>query len=179
MSTLSRFIEDALTREQEFLVEAVQDLTPEELIWRATPEANPIGWMLWHMLRVEDMWVQFYVQTQQELWERDGWNEKFGLPPRDNGFGHTQEQITNFPAVDFTELLDYGAAVRASTLEYLHGLQAEDFHVVPRERRPDFSVASMFRQIIGEFYQHTGQIAYVKGLIRGSGAFPPNYTAPT
>ena len=179
MSTLSHFIENTLAREQDFLMEAVQDLTPEELVWRATPEANPIGWMLWHMLRVEDMWIQFYTQFQPELWERDGWNEKFGLSVRDNGFGHAQEQVTNFPPLDLSELLRYGAAVRAKTLEYLGELQPEDFEVVPRERRPDFSVASMFRQIIGEFYQHTGQIAYVKGLIRGSDAFPANYTAPT
>ena len=54
MIALSHFIEDALAREQDFLLEAVQDLTPEELVWRATPAANPIGWMLWHMLRVEE-----------------------------------------------------------------------------------------------------------------------------
>ncbi len=178
MIALSHFIEDALAREQAFLLEAVQDLTPEELVWRATPEANPIGWMLWHMLRVEDMWVQFFTQNQPELWERDSWNQRFGLPVRDNGFGHTPEQVTNFPALDLPELLRYGAAVRASTLDYLRGLQPEDFEVSPRERRPDFSVATMFRQIIGEFYQHTGQIAYVKGLIRGSNAFPSKYTAP-
>ena len=179
MPTLNEFIENALSREQDFLLEAVQDLTPEELIWRAAPEANPIGWMLWHMLRVEDMWVQFYAQSQPELWQRDGWHEKFGLPTRDNGYGHTLEQVTNFPALDLQELLRYGAAVRASTLGYLRGLSGEDFEAIPRERMPEFSLASMFRQIIGEFYQHTGQIAYVKGLIRGSYAFPPNYTAPS
>ncbi len=36
MITLSHFIEDALARVQDFLLEAVQDLTPEELVWRAT-----------------------------------------------------------------------------------------------------------------------------------------------
>ena len=46
------------------------------------PGANPIGWILWHMLRVEDMWFQFFIQRQTEIWEREGWNEKFGLPAR-------------------------------------------------------------------------------------------------
>ena len=178
MTTLNQFIEDALTKEQDFLLEAVQDLTPEELAYRAGAGANPIGWMLWHMYRVEDMWVQFFVQSKPELWEAEGWKEKFGLPPRDNGFGHTPEQVADFPALDLKELLSYGAAIRASTLEFLRGLTPEDFQVVPRERRPGFTVASMFRQIIGEFYQHTGQIAYVKGLIRGADAFAANYTAP-
>ena len=88
--TLNDFIKDAFRVEHEFLMEAVQDLTSEELAWRPGREANPMGWILWHMLRVEDMWFQFFIQRQTEIWEKDGWNEKFGLPTRDNGFGHTQ-----------------------------------------------------------------------------------------
>jgi DinB superfamily len=175
--TLSEFIEDALNREQRFLMEAVQDLTPEELARQPRPEANHIGWLLWHMFRVEDMWVQFFAQHQLELWERDGWHQKFGLPTRDNGFGHTPEQVAGFPALGLSELLQYGEAVRASTLDYLRSLSGESFDTIPRERRPDISVGRMFRQLIGEIFQHQGQIAYLKGLIRGPGAFPPDYGA--
>ena len=164
--TLDEFIVDALAREQELLLEAVQDLTPEELGWRAGPEANPIGWILWHMLRVEDMWFQFFVQRQTEIWEREGWNEKFGLPTRDNGFGHTPEQVANFPVLDLAELLQYGQTVRHATLEYLNTLGPEDYAMVPREQRPEMSVGAIFRQIIGEVYQHQGHIAYLKGLQR-------------
>ncbi len=167
--TLNEFIEDALNKEREFLLEAVQDLTPAELAWRAGPEANPIGWILWHMIRVEDMWFQFFIQRQPEIWEKDGWNEKFGLPTRDNGFDHTLEQVANFPALDKGELLNYWESVRGGTLEYLRGLGPEDFTQVPREQRPEMSVGAVFRQVIGELYQHQGHIAYLKGLIR-SGA---------
>ena len=175
---LNDFIETALNREQAYLLEAVGDLTPEELAWQPGADANPIGWMLWHTIRVEDMWVQFFVQRQPELWERDGWHEKFGLPTRDNGFGHTPEQVANFPALDLAELLRYGEAVRASTLEYLRGLAPEDFDRVPREQRPNLSVGGVLLQLLGEFYQHQGQIAYLKGLKRGAGALPPTYSTP-
>ncbi|HZA21171.1 MAG TPA: DinB family protein, partial [Dehalococcoidia bacterium] len=156
------------------------DLTPEELAWRPGPEANPMGWILWHMLRVEDMWVQFFAQRQLELWERDGWHEKFGLPTRDNGFGHTTQQVAGFPALDLNNLLEYGEAVRAGTLEYLRGLGLEDFQVMPRADRLDVwwhavSVGAMFRQIVGELYQHLGQLAYLKGVQRGAGTFPPYF----
>ena len=164
--TLNEFIEDALNKEHEFLMDALGDLTPEEAVWQAGPEANPIVWILWHMLRVEDMWFQFFIQRQSEIWERDGWNEKFGLPTRDNGFGHTAEQVANFPALDIRELIGYGEAVRAETLEYLRGVTAADLAVVPREARPEMSVAAIFRQVIGEVYQHQGHIAYLKGLQR-------------
>ena len=164
--TLNEFIEDAFDKEHGFLMEAVQDLTPDELAWRAGPEANPMGWILWHMIRVEDMWFQFFIQRPLEIWERAGWHEKFGLPTRANGFDHTLEQVTSFPNLDLAELLSYGEAVRAGTLSYLKGLTPEDFAAVPREPRPEMSVGAVFRQVIGELYQHQGHISYLKGLVR-------------
>ncbi len=167
--TLNRFIEDAFQKEHEFLMDALSGLTTEEQAWRAGPDANSITWILWHMLRVEDMWFQFFIQRKSEIWERDGWNAKFGLPTRDNGFGHTSEQVAAFPTLDLAELIGYGDAVRAETLDYLRGVTPEEFERVPREQRPEMSVAAIFRQVIGEVYQHQGQIAYLKGLLR-SGA---------
>ena len=176
---LHEFIEQAFDREAKYLSEAVAGLTPEDLAWRPGPEANPMGWTLWHMYRVEDMWFQFFIQRQPEIWERDGWNQQFDLPTRDNGFGHTPEQVGGFPALDLELLNRYGEAVRATTLEYLRGLSPADFDRVPREQRPELSVGAIFRQVIGELYQHTGQIAYLKGLRRGfADAFPPGYAAP-
>ena len=164
--TLNRFIEDAFQKEHEFLMDALSGLTSEEQAWRAGPDANSITWILWHMLRVEDMWFQFFIQRKSEIWERDGWNEKFGLPTRDNGFGHTSEQVAAFPTLDLAELIGYGDAVRAETLVYLRGVTPEEFERVPREQRPEMSVAAIFRQVIGEVYQHQGHIAYLKGLLR-------------
>ena len=175
---LNEFIESALQVEQSLLLEAVEDLTPEELTWQPAPDANPVGWMLWHTIRVEDMWIQFFIQGQTEMWERDGWHEKFGLPTRDNGFGHTPEQVASFPALDLQELLRYAESVRNGTLEYLRGLSLEDYEIVPRERRPELTVGKVLRQLLAEFYQHQGQIAYLKGLKRGAGALPPGYSTP-
>ena len=62
------------------------------------------------------------------------------------------------------EFLRYRAAVREATLAYLNTLAPEDMETVPRERRPEMSLGAMFRQIIGEMYQHVGHIAYLRGL---------------
>ena len=162
--TLNEFITDALEKENGFLIEALEGLGPDELGWQPAPDANSIGWILWHMVRVEDMWIQFFAQFQTELWETEGWHEKFGLPTRDNGFGHTADQVNNFPSLDLGEFLRYRAAVRQATLAYLDTLTPEDMERVPRERRPEMSLGAMFRQIIGEMYQHVGHIAYLRGL---------------
>ena len=147
-------------------MDALDCLTSDEIIWKPGPGANSIGWILWHMIRVEDMWFQFFIQRQPEIWEKDNWNEKFGLPTRDNGFGHTPEPVNNFPIYDLTEMLAYGSAVRTATLSYLKSMTAEQLDVVPREARPEMSVGRIFRQVIGEIYQHQGHIAYLKGLLR-------------
>ena len=162
--TLNEFIVDALDKENGFLMEALDGLGPEELAWQPAPDTNSIGWILWHMVRVEDMWIQFFAQFQTELWETEGWHEKFGLPTRDNGFGHTPEQVNNFSGVDLGEFLRYRASVRQATLAYLDTLTPDDMELVPRERRPEMSLGAMFRQIIGEMYQHVGHIAYLRGL---------------
>ncbi len=162
--TLNEFITDALEKENGFLIDALDGLTADEMSWQPAPDANSIGWILWHMVRVEDMWIQFFAQFQTELWEAEEWHEKFGLPTRDNGFGHTTEQVNNFPGVDLEQFLQYRAAVRASTLAYLDTLSPDDMETVPRERRPEMSLGAMFRQIIGEMYQHVGHIAYLRGL---------------
>ena len=162
--TLNEFIVDALDKENGFLLDALDRLTPDELAWQPSPEANSIGWILWHMVRVEDMWIQFFAQFKTEIWEQDGWNDKFGLPTRDNGFGHTADQVANFPRLDLGEFLQYRAAIRQATLAYLDTLSPTDMETVPRERRPEMSLGAMFRQIIGEMYQHVGHIAYLRGL---------------
>lgn len=163
---LNQFIEAALDQENQLLAEAVKGITPQELAWYPGPEANHIGWILWHMFRVEDFWTQFFAQRQLELWERDGWHQKFGLPTRDTGFGHTARQVRDFPALEVAELLKYRDSVRADTLAYLRGLAPADFDAIPRERRPDMTVGGMFRQILGELYQHQGHMAYIRGLYR-------------
>ena len=134
--TLNRFIEDAFQKEHEFLMDALSGLTSEEQAWRAGPDANSITWILWHMLRVEDMWFQFFIQRKSEIWERDGWNEKFGLPTRDNGFGHTSEQVAAFPTLDLAELIGYGDAVRAETLDYLRGVTPGGVRAGPPRAAP-------------------------------------------
>lgn len=180
---LNQFIQDSLDQEYQLLTEVVQDLTAAELAWQPGPQSNSIGWTLWHMQRVEDMWVQFFAQRRAELWERDGWHERFGLPTRDTGFGHTPEQVAGWPSLDLNALLQYGEAVRAGTLEFLRGLDPAGFAATPWSDRPnmwwhDFPVGGMFRQIIGELYQHLGQIAYLKGIQRGFGALPPAFATP-
>ena len=64
---LKNFISRAFDIQGKDLLEGVKDLTPEELAWRPAPHANSVGFLLWHMARVEDGWIQRSIQRKPHL----------------------------------------------------------------------------------------------------------------
>ena len=165
---LKEFIEQTLEQCKETMYQTLEGLTSDEVTWSPSPEANHIGFILWHVARVEDNWVQRFAQKKTEIWQRDGWPERLQLPQRDTGFGYTAEQIASFPTPALGETKTYFDSVRKETLEYLRSLNPSEFEVYPwPDRRPDYNIGRMFRQVICEENQHQGQMAYLRGLQRG------------
>ena len=174
---LKSFIEQTLDECKRRLYRTLQGLTPEELRWRPGAEANSISFMVWHVARVEDRWLHRFAQDTTEVWQRDDWFQRCGLPEHETGVNYTAAQLASFPTVELSPLQAYFDAVRQETLDYLRGVEAGELDVHPQRipfpevsKRPlpdDFTVGRMFRQLIGEENQHLGQIAYVRGLQRG------------
>lgn len=175
---LQLFIEQTLEECKRRLYRTVQGLTAAEIARRPGPEANSIGFMLWHVARVEDRWLHRFALDGTEVWLRDGWHSRCGLPAGDTGVGYSAAQVAGFVVPPVELLQGYFDAVRQETLAYVRGVTAAELDVHPR-RIPfpevsggrglpdDFTIARMFRQLIGEENQHFGQIAYVRGLQRG------------
>ncbi|MSP22251.1 MAG: hypothetical protein EXR66_04445 [Dehalococcoidia bacterium] len=44
---------------------AIDELTPEELHFRAAPSANSIGWEAWHLFRTADNIVHFVFNRER------------------------------------------------------------------------------------------------------------------
>jgi uncharacterized damage-inducible protein DinB len=175
---LKTFVEQTLEECKRRLYRTLQGLTAAEMVWRPGPEANSIGFIVWHVARVEDRWLQRFAQDDTEVWRRDGWYQRCGLPEGDTGVGYNAEQVANFPMPAVEELQGYFDAVRRETLAYLQRIDAGELDVHPK-RIPfpevsggrglpdDFTIGRMFRQLIGEENQHLGQVAYLRGLQRG------------
>ncbi len=172
------FIEQSLEEFRRRLYRTLRDLTVDELAWRPDPQANSIGFIVWHVGRVEDRWFQRFARGTVEVWVRDGWCRRFGLSEGDTGVGYSAEQVANFPPLASDDLKGYLDDVRRETLEYIQGLDPRDFDIAPeRTPFPDNSpaveffegctIGRMFRQLIGEENQHLGQVAYLRGLQRG------------
>jgi uncharacterized damage-inducible protein DinB len=68
--TLMAFIEQMLEESKRRLYRTLRDLTSAELTWQPGPESNPIGFLVWHMARVEDRWLAHFAhdnRTEQQV----------------------------------------------------------------------------------------------------------------
>ena len=109
---------------------------------------------------------------QEQLWIRDGWYARFGRKanPEDRGNGDTPEDVAAFAAPSAALLLAYYRAVRAVVNRFLDTLDTDD----PERPVPGFGgamvpLASRTGGLLIEALQHTGQIAYARGVIQGEG----------
>src|SRR3712207_8396224 len=121
------FLTYAYQQVEETFTSTVEGLDPDDLARRVQPGANPIGWLAWHLLRVQDDHVADVAGTEQ-VWTADGWAQRFGLPVDVSaiGYGMSTEEVAavRVPSADL--LLDYSDAVSARTAEFLSGLTDED-----------------------------------------------------
>lgn len=166
----SDFILNMLDRVQNALTAVVNGLSHKELTWRPRAEANSIGFILWHQMRCEDIFVQSMIQQKPQVWVSEKWYEKLNLPenPQDVGYGYTAEQVAAFPVPELDDLLGYAKATRARTVEYLKDIAADKLdQVIQTPIFGDITIGNVFVILLGDTIQHTGQTAYLRGLQRG------------
>ena len=160
------FIEQCLAATQSLLLKTLDGLTPDDLAWKPREECNSIGFLLWHMLRTEDIMIQRFAQRKQEIYEAEGWSAKLGTPPGETGYNYSLEQMTKFTVPKLEDLLAYGKSVSEHTLIYLRSLTAEKFDEKVRPNRTE-TIGEIFGTVVAHLNQHVGQISYLRGLQKG------------
>jgi uncharacterized damage-inducible protein DinB len=157
---------DALGRVRESVHEVAEGLTVEQLAFQVGDGANSIGWLLWHLTRVQDDHVADVAGAHQ-LWTAGGWVERFRLPFDVSaiGYGQSSEEVGRVRAP--AELLaGYQDAVHRSTVDYLATLEDDDYDRVVDERwDPPVTLAVRLLSVLDDAMQHVGQAAYVRGLV--------------
>ncbi len=154
-----------MTRETTLRV--VAGLSREEMLWRPSPLVNSIGFLIWHVGRVEDFWIQRFIHHQAERWETEDWYHRFGAPLRNTGYGHDPAAVEEIPIPEVDDLLAYLAVVREQTLAYLRELDETKLGDVPRPDRPEMTIGRIILQFMCHENQHTGAIEYLRGLRQG------------
>lgn len=147
--------------------EAVAGLDPEQLAEPPAPGANPIGWLVWHLTRVQDHHVAEILDAPQ-IWVEDGWAERFGLAPdpANTGYGHSGDEVAAVRPDGPQALIDYLDAVDRRTRSMLDGLHPGDLdRVVDRRWDPPVTLGVRLISVADDALQHAGQAAYARGLL--------------
>lgn len=146
---------------------AVNGLSADDLTRCAQPGTNPVGWLVWHLTRVQDHHVSELLGTEQ-VWTEDGWSARFGLAadPWNLGFGHQPADVAAVRPESAQALVEYHDAVFARTAPLLAGLTPEALdEVVDRNWDPPVTLGVRLVSVADDSLQHAGQALYVRGLI--------------
>ena len=163
---------DGYRRIFEILETSLDGLTQQDLDEQPCPDCNSMGWLAWHLTRVQDDHIAD-LMGEEQLWLKEGWHARFKRPPDpgDIGWGHTSEQVAAFRSPGADVLLDYHRAVLERTRRYIAGLATEELSRELDEPwfQPLPTVGVRLVSVMSDDLQHAGQISYIRGLLKGKG----------
>jgi Protein of unknown function (DUF664) len=155
---------DAFERVHEGVRGVTDGLSQAAVDFRPDPGANPIGWLVWHLSRVQDDHVAELAGVGQ-VWPR--WRERFALPfedPDATGYGMSADEVGQVH-VSAELLLSYHDEVHQLTVGYLQDLTAGELERVVDERwDPPVTAAVRLLSVFEDAAMHLGQAGYVRGV---------------
>src|SRR5207302_11498467 len=106
-----------------------------QLIDASAGGANPIGWLLWHLARVQDHHVAELLGEDQ-VWVTGDWASRCALEPdpANTGYGHSRDEVKAVQPEGPEGIGEYLEAVSARTREMLEHLTAADLDRVVDRR---------------------------------------------
>ncbi len=158
---------DGFDRVRGTVHDAVSGLTADQLNDRLDGTANSIGWLVWHLTRVQDDHVA-EVAGRAQVWTAQGYQQRFGLDldPASTGWSHDDAEVAAVRVDDPGLLLDYHDAVHEQTLQFLKGLTDDDLdRVVDRNWDPPVTLGVRLVSVFDDDAQHGGQAAFVRGVL--------------
>ena len=165
---LNQFILALLEASTRQIKLATDGLTAEQLHYQPNADANSIAWLVWHLSRWRDR-VSALISGEPQIWVSGGWAAQFRMPAEGTGLGDTLEQVTAFRS-ERDLLFGYLDAAHLATAARVSRITPEQFEQ-PAEYLPgDFRPAwRALAGVCGDSIQHTGQIAYLRGMLIGYG----------
>lgn len=167
---VSELLVDAFGRIRDVVDEVVDGLSPDQLSFRPEGKGNTIGWLVWHLTRVQDHHVAGAAGAE-EAWVAAGWAEQFDLPADQSatGYGQHPDEAAGMRFTSGARLLAYHHAVFERTCRFLEGLSTSDLErIVDQSFQPAVSLGTRMVSVIADDLQHAGQAAYVRGLLPDS-----------
>ena len=101
------YFQSAMKNLHQEMIDAVKDLTEEQLHFRPMDKGNHIAFIIWHYVRTEDTVLNFLVQKKKPVWNAEEWDKRLGLDPRAQGTGMSAEDAAAVKIKDMKLFLEY------------------------------------------------------------------------
>ena len=168
---VSDILVEAFGRLPPIVRRAVEGLDAHQLATSPARDANSVGWLVWHLTRVQDDHVAELLDEEQ-VWMTGHWPARFGLraDPANTGYDHDPAEMAAVKPDSAEALIAYFDAVADRTMAYLRGLHAADLdRVVDDSWDPPVTLGARLVSVASDDLQHAGQANYVRGLLVAMG----------
>ena len=165
--TPTALLVDAFSRVRELVHAVLDGLSEDDLAYRVDADANTIGWLVWHLTRIQDDHVAEVAGVGQ-AWTAAGWAERLGLPfdPEDTGYGHGRDDVAAVRVSSADLLAGYHDDVHSRTVAYLEQVTPQDLERIVDERwDPPVTLAVRLVSVVSDDLQHVGQASFVRGVL--------------
>jgi len=168
MNEFKKAIISGLDEYLQALYKAIDGLSNNELKWQPSLESNNIIYLIWHMARVEDNWINQVIGANQNVWKKNGWDKKFPFDEDDYGKGYKNQDLANLPNMDKDLLMKFYEEQRSESLNVIDKLKNEDLNKDYKRLTGELKKGYwILGHVLVEESQHLGQIAYIRGMIKG------------
>ena len=160
--------EELFSRVHDHVRGVVEGLDPADLAVAPEPGSNPLGWLLWHLTRVQDVHVAELARPARRCGRRTTGRPASAWSPTRATSG-TATRPSRSPRCGpgtSRSILGYYAAVEARTSGLVRSLTPDMLdRVVDVRWDPPVTMGVRLVSIVDDCIQHAGQAAYVKGLL--------------
>ncbi|MEO6651895.1 MAG: DinB family protein [Ilumatobacteraceae bacterium] len=166
---VSQLLLELFGRIPPLVADAAGGLDAEQLVERPGDGANTVGWLLWHLARVQDDHVA-EILGEEQIWVSGDWPARFGLAPdpSNTGYGHSEDEVMSVRPTETDAITGYLDAVQQRTEAMLRRLTPEELdRVVDDDWDPPVTLGVRLISIADDSLQHVGQAAFIRRLVGG------------
>ena len=103
-------------------------LTDEQMRVRPREDLNSLAWLMFHISRAEDIFVNTILGARTQLFDDESWAKRLAIARRDFGIGMTSAEVTELTRqVELDALREYRDAVGRRTRDVVGGFKSQDW----------------------------------------------------
>jgi hypothetical protein len=107
---------------------AFAGLSDEQMRVRPREDLNSLAWLMWHIGRAEDIFVNTVIGARTQLFDDEGWAKRLAVTRRDFGIGMTSSEVSELTRqIEIGALREYRDAVGRRTREVIAAFKPQDW----------------------------------------------------